>query len=179
MNTMFEALFELLRSPLDPSRGVKTDSSVVLVYSPEQELDFRDHLHDKFLPRLRAQGLLFRSLDLSGFLFEDLPDESIEDLSEDEFEDYRWMKQGLSRRMEAALAKRLGELAAEVHGGSVIAWSTISLFPLVRYGEILRDLRDLPARVVLAFPGEDRGGKLHYMNQPDGGNYLAVKLSPS
>ena len=23
---------------------------------------------------------------------------------------------------------------------------------------------------------EERGGKLHFMNQPDGGNYLAVKL---
>ena len=89
-----------------------------------------------------------------------------------------WMKQGLSKRAEASLARKLTELASEVPGGSVIAWSTIALFPLVRYGEVLRDLRDLPARVVLAFPGEERGGKLHYMNQPDGGNYLAVKLSP-
>jgi hypothetical protein len=27
-----------------------------------------------------------------------------------------------------------------------------------------------------AFPGEERGGKLHFMNQADGANYLAVKL---
>ena len=46
----------------------------------------------------------------------------------------------------------------------------------VRYGEVLRGLRDLDARIVLAFPGEERGGKLHFMNQADGANYLAVKL---
>ena len=46
----------------------------------------------------------------------------------------------------------------------------------VRYGEVLRGLRDAEARIILAFPGEERGGKLHFMNQPDGGNYLAVKL---
>lgn len=178
MQTMFDGLLELLKTPLEPLRGVKTDASVLLVYPPSQELDFREYLEDKFFPLLRARGLSFRGLDLSGFMFEGLSDEAIEGLSEDEFDDYRWMKQGLSKRAEAALARKLTELASEVPGGSVIAWSTIALFPLVRYGEVLRDLRDLPARVVLAFPGEERGGKLHYMNQPDGGNYLAVKLSP-
>ena len=49
---------------------------------------------------------------------------------------------------------------------------------IVRFGEVLRDLRDLPARVVLAFPGEERGGKLHFNGRPDGGNYLAIKISP-
>lgn len=178
MQTMFDALLELLKTPLEPDRGVKTDASVLLVYPPAQELDFREHLQDKFFPLLRARGLTFRELDLSGFLFDGLTDEAVKALSEDEFEDYRWMKQGLSKRAEASLASKLTELAADVPGGSVIAWSTIALFPLVRYGEVLRDLRDLPARVVLAFPGEERSGKLHYMNQPDGGNYLAVKLSP-
>ena len=46
----------------------------------------------------------------------------------------------------------------------------------MRYGEVLRGLRDLKGRIALAFPGAERGGKLHFMNQPDGGNYLAVKL---
>ena len=55
-------------------------------------------------------------------------------------------------------------------------YSTAALHPLVRYGEVLRGLRDLGARIILAFPGEERGGKLHFMNQADGANYLAVKL---
>ena len=64
----------------------------------------------------------------------------------------------------------------EIPGGIVIVYATVALFPLVRYGEVLRGLRDVEARIILAFPGEERGGKLHFMNQPDGGNYLAVKL---
>ena len=37
-------------------------------------------------------------------------------------------------------------------------------------------MRDLDAYLIVAFPGEERGGKLHFMNQADGANYLAVKL---
>jgi hypothetical protein len=55
-------------------------------------------------------------------------------------------------------------------------YATVALYPLIRFGEVLRDMRDLDCRILLAFPGEERGGKLHFMNQPDGGNYLAVKL---
>ena len=72
---------------------------------------------------------------------------------------------------------RLTDEAAQIPGGNVIVYATVALYPLVRYGEILRSLRDLEARIILAFPGEERGGKLHFMNQADGANYLAVKLS--
>lgn len=58
----------------------------------------------------------------------------------------------------------------------MIAYSSVSLFPLIRFGELLRDLRNLHCRIAIVFPGEDRGGKLYFMNQADGGNYLAVKL---
>ena len=78
--------------------------------------------------------------------------------------------------MESALHARLEEVAGEVPCGNVIVHTTVALFPLVRYGEVLRGLRDVKARIILAFPGEERGGKLHFMNQPDGSNYLAIKL---
>ena len=61
-------------------------------------------------------------------------------------------------------------------GATLLVSATVALHPLVRYGEVLRGLRDLESRVALAFPGAERGGRLHFMNQPDGGNYLAVKL---
>jgi len=86
------------------------------------------------------------------------------------------MKQGLSTSVETALRKRISQLAQESPGCAVIVYATAALHPLVRYGEVLRELRDVPCRTALAFPGEERGGKLHFMNQPDGGNYLAVKL---
>jgi hypothetical protein len=153
METMFAALLELLRVPLRPDRGVKTDNSVLLIYPPGKELDFREYLLDTFVPALQANKIPFRLLDLTGFLFNGLSDEAVKSLQEDEFDDYRWMQQGLSKRTEAALQTRLAELATEVAGGSVLVYGTVALYPLVRYGEVL-----------------------HFMNQSDGGNYLAVRL---
>ncbi|MBP9169873.1 MAG: hypothetical protein KBG48_20890 [Kofleriaceae bacterium] len=176
MDSMFTALIDLLKTPLRHDRGVKTDSSVLLIYPPDRELDFREHLLDTFVPELDAKNIPHRLLDLSGFLFSGLSDEQIESLQEDEFEDYRWMKQGLSKRAEAALQARLTEEASNVPGGNVLVYATVALHPVVRYGEVLKGLRDLEARIVLGFPGEERGGKLHFMNQADGANYLAVKL---
>ncbi len=176
MQAGFNTLRDLLKEPLRADGGVKTDNSILLVYPPERELDFREQLLDTFLPQLDAQEHPYRLLDLSGFLFSDLDQETVEDLCEDEFTDYRWVKQGLASRVEQSLPSRIAELAAETPGGTIIVFATVALHPVIRFGELLRDMRDLGCRIVLAFPGEDRGGKLHFMNQPDGGNYLAVKL---
>jgi hypothetical protein len=176
MQTGFAALKELLHKPYRVDGGVKTDNSILLVYPPEKELDFREHLLDVFLPQLDAEGHVYRLLDLSGFLFTDFDQQTVEDLCEDEFDDYHWMKQGLASRVEQSLAARVAALAEESPGGTIIIYATVALYPLVRFGEVLRGMRDLGCRILLAFPGEERGGKLHFMNQPDGGNYLAVKL---
>jgi len=176
MEGMFKALLEIIQKPLRPDRGVKIDNSILLVYPPEKELDFREYLLDKFVPVIEAQKIPHLLLDLNGFLFVGLSEETVESLHEDEFDNYAWMQKGLSKRVETALLARLASMASQVPGGSVLVYATAALYPLVRYGEVLRGLRDLEARIVLAFPGEERGGKLHFMNQPDGGNYLAVKL---
>lgn len=176
MQTKFKALMELIKEPLKPGGGVKTDNSILLIYPPERELDFRAYLTDTFIPQLNAKKIPFRTMDLTGFLFENLDEEMIEELQEDEFEDYRWMKQGLSQRAERSLVNRVSRLVETVPGGIVMVYATVALFPLIRFGEILRGMRDLNARIVIAFPGEERGGKLHFMNQADGGNYLAIKI---
>ena len=176
MQPMFEALLDLLKAPVSSHRGVKTDNSVLLVYPPDKELDFREQLRDSFLPALAAQKVPCKTLDLAGFLFEGLREEEIEALEEDEFDDYPWMLRGLARRVEGSLQGRLVDLAAQNPGGNLLLYGTLSLFPLIRFGEVLRDLRDLDCRLVLAFPGEERGGRLHFMNHLDGGNYLAIKL---
>jgi len=176
MQAAFNTLRDLLREPLSADGGVKTDSSILLVYAPEKELDFREYLLDKFVPQIDAMGHPYRLLDLSGFLFTDFDQETVDELCEDEFDDYRWMRQGLASRVEQSLGARITELSSQIPGGTIIIYATVALYPLIRFGELLREMRDLGCRVVLAFPGEERGGKLHFMNQPDGGNYLAVKL---
>jgi hypothetical protein len=96
MQALFSALLDLIRQPLKPNGGVKTDSSILLIYPPEKELDFREYLIDSFVPQLETEGVPFRMLGLTGFLFEGLGEETLRNLEEDEFDDYRWMKQGLS-----------------------------------------------------------------------------------
>ena len=176
MQPMFESLLKLMKEPLHPERGVRTDSSVLLIYPPEKELDFREQLVDGCFPALKAQGSRIHSLDLTGFLFEDLNEDGVEALREAEFDDYEWMLHGLSQRFEFSLRARLEALATQYPGDNFIVYNTVALYPLVRFGEVLRSMRGLHARIAVAFPGVERNGKLHFMNQPDGGNYLAVKL---
>src|SRR5580692_1413878 len=103
MESMFTALMGLIKAPLKLERGVKTDNSILLIYPPDRELDFREYLLDNFVPELDAKGIRHRVLDLTGFLFTGLSEEQVENLQEDEFDDYRWMQQGLSKRAESAL----------------------------------------------------------------------------
>ena len=48
MQSLFTDLLELLEKPLPSGGGVKTDNSILLVYPPERELDFREYLLDRF-----------------------------------------------------------------------------------------------------------------------------------
>ena len=89
MQSMFAALLERIKEPLRPDRGVRTDSSISLIYPPEKELDFREQLVDSFFPHLQAGRIPFTHLDLTGFLFHDLGTGDVELLQEDEFDDYR------------------------------------------------------------------------------------------
>lgn len=59
MKTKFAALLELIQEPLRSGGGGKTDHSILLVYPPEKELDFREYLLDTFTQvseTLRAGG---------------------------------------------------------------------------------------------------------------------------
>ena len=176
MNSMFDSLYDLLRAPLNPVGGIKTDNSIFLIYPPEKELDFKEDLLDGFFPLLTSKGVSFRQFDLADFLFTAMDEKSLENLQEDEFDEYHWMKQGLSKRIEQALQNRLAEISGENPGAAIFVYSTMAIYPLVRFGEVQQGFRELNCRIIFAFPGEERGGKLHFMNQPNGGNYLAVKL---
>jgi len=176
MQPVFDSLLDIMKEPLRPDRGVKTDNSILLVYPPDKELEFRGQLFDRFLPAIQAQGSTVATLDLAGFMFCGLSEDQVRTLQEDEFDDYRWMLQGLSKRLEASLQAKLAEVAQQSRTENIVVYGTVALYPMVRFGEILRGLRDLKCRIALAFPGEERGGRLHFMGQPDGGNYLAVKL---
>ncbi|MBK6845114.1 MAG: hypothetical protein IPG88_22920 [Gemmatimonadetes bacterium] len=147
---MFFALLELLRASLRDKRALKTDNSVLLIYPPERELEFREYLLDTLVPELEAKRIPHRLLDLTGFLFEGLTAEQVEDLQDEEFADYRWLRQGLSKRVESMLLARLkGEAVLILAERAGILDSRAH--PLVRFGEVLRELRDLDAELSWRF----------------------------
>jgi hypothetical protein len=176
---MRDALTTIVQAATEPFNraAVTTDNSYLLIHPPERGLDFTDMILDQCLPDLASRSIPFQILDLSGFLFSCFTDEEIRDLESDEFRNYKLMRQGLSGRAEKHLEKRIRSIAGEHPGTNLFLLSTNSLFPLVRYGEILKNLRELPLRIFVSFPGEERGGKPHFMNESDAGNYLAVKIT--
>ena len=176
---MEEALKTITTTASQPfdRAAVVTDNSILLIYPPERELDFREMLFDRCLPGFKSAGIPYEVLDLAHFLFDCFEEQELDDLQADEFRNYRFMKQGLSKRAESGLCKALHDLSQKAPGTNLFVVSTVSLFPLVKFGEVLTNLRDLRCRMFISFPGEERGGKLHFMNVPDGGNYLAVKIT--
>lgn len=176
MEDALQAILTAARQPFQQA-AVLTDSSFLLIYPPERELDFRDAIQDRCYPELRASGVACEQLDLSNFLFSCFNPKELVDLADDEFRNYRLARQSLAARAERLLITRLRAYSDRQPGINLFVVSTVSLFPLVRFGEVLRQLRDLRIRLFIAFPGEERGGKLHFMNEPDGGNYLAVKIT--
>lgn len=164
----------LLAPPPDPS--VRTDSSIFVVYPPELEVEFRSQLQ-KMLHVLGERGVPFRHLDLTTLPFEVLEARGLlPDAFTSELDDYPALKRGMARAAQDALKERVSHAAAEVPGGAVILSGTSALYPVIKFADVLADLRHLACRIVLAFPGREEGGKLHFMSQRDGYNYLAVKL---
>ena len=176
---MYDALQAILTAARQPFQQatVVTDSSFLLIYPPERELDFRSAIQDRCFPELKAAGIPCEQFDLSGFLFTCFTSLEIERQSKDEFNDYDYLRRGLASRVERRLITRLTEISETHPNSNLFVISTVALFPLVRFGEVLRQLRDLQIRLFVSFPGEERGGKLHFMNEPDGGNYLASKIT--
>lgn len=170
------ALREMLLEPT-PLPSVRTDSSILVVYPPEEENDFRQHLR-KLIDLLAARGIAFRHIDLATLLFEVLEARGlVPEVFQQEFDDFPAVKRGLARAIHDALTQRIAQVAAEVPAGAVILSATPALYPLVKFSDLLAELRHVPCRIVVPFPGREEGGKLRFMNQRDGYNYLAVKIN--
>ena len=56
MDNMFSGLMALIKAPIRHDRGIKTDNSILLVYPPDRELDFREYLLDIFVLRTGRQA---------------------------------------------------------------------------------------------------------------------------
>src|SRR5437879_4364106 len=102
LDAKMRSLREMLLGP-PPDRSVRTDSSIFVVYPPDAEIEFRNHLH-KLLHLLEEQRVALRHLDLTTLPFEALEARGLlPDAFTREFEDYRALKRGLARAVQDAL----------------------------------------------------------------------------
>ena len=176
MQPMFNSLMAIMANPVSANHGVRTDDSVLLIYPPNNELDFREQLLDGFVPALNARAIPCQLFDLTGFMFEGLSEQDIEELPGRR-----------DRRLQMASSgsfQTRGNQPPESPAGNCrpeSRWKRDRLCdrrclpsgPLRRGPERSAgpELSNRPR-----IPGRGARGKLHFMNQPDGGNYLAVKL---
>ncbi len=155
---------------------VSTDRSTLLIYSPERELEANEIVEERIFSVLAAQNRPYTKWDLRWKLFEYFDPDEVADLSEDEFFDRNLARQDIASRMEYQLQENLRTLSASKPHEPIFLLRTAFMHPFVRFGELLKQLRDVESPFYVMFPGEERGGKLHFMNEPDGGNYLATKI---
>src|SRR6266571_1484471 len=115
MDEALKTITATASQPFDKAAMI-IDNSLLLIYPPEQELDFREMIFDRCLPGLKSAEVPYEVIDLSHFLFECFGEEELDDLEQDEFRNYRLMTQGLSKRAETALCKLLQEVSRKSPG---------------------------------------------------------------
>lgn len=155
---------------------VSTDRSTLLIYSPERELEANEIVEERIFSALSARNRPYTKLDLRWKLFEYFEPDEVANLSEDEFFDRNMARQDIASRVEYQLQEDLRALSSAKPHAPIFLLRTSFMHPFVRFGELLKQLRDAHSPFYVMFPGEERGGKLHFMNEPDGGNYLATKI---
>src|SRR5690348_12531518 len=111
LETKFSSLRDLLRPGTPPA--VRTDRSILVVYPPEEEHDFRDQLH-KLLVYLKEQRVPHRHLDLTTLPFEALEVSGrLDEVLRLECEDLGAVKRGLARLVQDELKNRITAAAGE------------------------------------------------------------------
>jgi hypothetical protein len=155
-----------------------SDRGIVVVYAPDQELEFRQHFRI-CVQTLAARGLPHTVLDVERLPFELLSNENhLEETFRLELEDPSGLRKHLAEWLPLALKKALHNVAVDLPlGAYIILENPASLFPWVKYADVLSELpTGFPCYVVIPFPGHEEGAYLHFLDHRDGYNYLARRI---
>lgn len=171
-------LLDLLSIPLQEP-PTPAERGVLFIYPPEQELEFRSRL-DAFLTTLHAKKITHAIVETEELPFVCLAAEGVlEDAYRLEAQDPSGLRQYLASQLPRLLQNKVAEAATRLPiGAAIIIKSPSSLFPWVRYADFLSQLpTGFPCRVIVPFPGHERGAYLHFLDHRDGFNYLARRIN--
>ncbi len=174
----FDKLRELLAVPLDQP-PVPAERGILLIYPPDQELDFRQHLTN-FVQMLVAQSIPHALLSVEALPFQCLDDVALlGDAFRLEAEDPKGLRQYLAEELPNRLRDEVEKTAKQLPvGGTIIIASAPALFPWVKYADFLLALPSgFSCRILIPFPGHEQGAYLHFLNHRDGFNYLARRIN--
>lgn len=155
--------------------GVHIDNTVLLIYPPEEHFAFTKVLA-RYLSKLEHKGQKIHTLDLSTLPFEVLDVEDIEEDFRRELDDPRGFRQEMAGLLEEELVDQILTLSEANPDWPIFLLNPMSLFPWMRYSNVLSEIRNVSNPVVLPFPGTQYGARMHFLNQRDGFNYLATVI---
>jgi hypothetical protein len=151
--------------------------AILVVYPPEEELDFRDGYLD-LIRELRAHSVDLLEIDLRTLPFEVLASKGlIEKALKLDAQGARDARQNLAGMVQRGCSHRIREAAASAPGAVLCCLHTASLYPWMSFSALLEEIENLvPNTLVIPFPGSEDGPALHFLGAADGYNYRASRV---
>lgn len=152
------------------------ERAILVIYPPDSELEFRNRFNEYIL----QLHISYSVLDAETLVFEHLHHEGLmDDAYRIESDDYGELRRYLATQLPKLLLERVVAASEELPaGGAIILKSSTALFPWVSYSDLLQKLPNgFPCRIIIPFPGHEKGSYLHFLDHRDGFNYLARRIS--
>ena len=171
LGNKFDVLRNLLLSPSRP------EGALIVVYPPDQELDFRSRYQD-LIEELQAAGQRVSIVDLRTLVFDMLAERGLMEraLSLDAAGS-RDMHGNLSGMVLVEALARVRQAARTVPDHILLLRHPAALFPWISYSALLSEIEgEVRNTLVLPFPGIESGPELRFLNSKDSYNYRAARI---
>lgn len=151
--------------------------AVLVVYSPDEELDFRQR-YSVLIREWRAANIACVEFDLASLPFEVMKEHvSLEKLFKLDVDPRKQLQQDIATLVEPELVERVSQLAQAHPDGVICLRRPAALYPWVSYSYLLeRCENEVANTIIIPFPGDEQGPELHFLGAKDGYNYRAARL---
>lgn len=157
--------------------GQHSQGAILVVYPPEEELDFRQGYLD-VIKELEAHGVDVVTIDLRTLPFEILAARGLlEKAFKLDAQGARDARQNLAGMVQRECGQRVRQAAADSPGAVLCCLHTSALYPWISYSALLEEIENVvPNTLIIPFPGSEDGPALHFLGAADGYNYRASRV---
>lgn len=157
--------------------GQRPQGAILVVYPPEEELDFRQGFLD-VIKELEAHGVEVAQIDLRTLPFDVLSAKGLLDKAfKLDAQGTRDARQNLSGMVQRECGQQVRKAAANSPGAVLCCLHTSALYPWVSYSALLEEIENVvPNTLIIPFPGAEDGPALRFLGAADGYNYRASRV---